>query len=216
MQPLRTGVFYGLVGIGYQWNISCNHSLVPRADQRRSARLRILNWTDLVWWDHFQHSEAGSHFSAVVLCNSDGPFSCCRRFPAWDSHEHDASTIYSHGVICENGEFIVTFLRFCLVALDVSNWLRHLFCWENFDKCRDGLRLVQNIPHNYFCWIFFAAIVETAELLVLGLILRIRNGKVGRGAGGIGQVEIRVGAKIKRNGTAGTRARKRKGKGKPK
>ena len=50
----------------------------------------------------------------------------------------------------------------------------------------------------------------------MGPILRIRNGKVGRGTGGLGQVEIRIGAKIKRNGTAGTRARKRKGKGKPK
>lgn len=152
----------------------------------------------------------------MVLCNSHGRFSCCWCFPAWDSYEYDASTIYSHGVICENGEFIVTFLRICSVALDVSNWLRHLFCWENFDKCRDGLRLVQNTPTNCFCWLFLAAIVETTEFLVLGQILRIRNGKVGRGTGGISQVKIRVGAKIKSDGTAGTRTRKRKGKGKGK
>jgi hypothetical protein len=44
--------------------------------------------------------------------------------------------------------------------------------------------------------------------LVLGLILRSRNGKVGGGTGGIGKVEIRVRAKIKRKRTAVTRAGK--------
>ena len=74
--------------------------------------------------------------------------------------------------------------------------------------------MVQNIPLHCFCRCLFAAIVVATELLVLGLILRSRNGKVGGGTGGIGKVEIRVRAKIKRKRTAVTRAGKGKGKAK--